>query len=322
MRVAALKTFPIATTPDLDAALDIFITSRSIKNLSNETIAWYRRRLKTFIDFLKTRDATVQSFAYHDIIAFVDQLQKTVKPQTVNGFIRAIKAFCSFLYAEGFRDDNPVKRLAPLKTGLYAPRTLNDAQIAALINTIAKDATSFANLRDLTLVCLMLDCGLRVSEAINLRFDDIDLVNGFVRVIGKGNKERVVPLGETVRMLLSRYLTKRMTIQCAGDWVFITSLGTKLTRRQVHKRLATWAKKAGIEGVRVSPHSLRFTFVRKWLQSGGDSIILQRILGHSSAAMTSYYAKLFASDLQDAHKRHSPVDGLAPMLKLPRKRVT
>jgi integrase/recombinase XerD len=98
-------------------------------------------------------------------------------------------------------------------------------------------------------------------------------------------------------------------------------LGTKWTRFQAGKQLKAWAKRAGIEGVRVSPHSLRFTFVRKWLQSGGDSLILQRLLGHSTPAMTAYYARLFATDLKDAHKRHSPMDTLAPTLKLPRQRI-
>jgi integrase/recombinase XerD len=190
-----------------------------------------------------------------------------------------------------------------------------------LVNTIAKHAHTFSGLRDLTFVCLLLDTGLRLSEALNLKLSDIDLSQGFVRVVGKGGKERFVPIGESVKVVLHRYLMRRMTVTNAGDWLFITTLATRLTKRQAHMRLSLWAKKAGIEGVRVSPHSLRFTFVRKWLQSGGDSIVLQRILGHQTTQMTSYYARLFATDLKDAHKRHSPIDALAPTLKLPRQRL-
>jgi integrase/recombinase XerD len=130
-----------------------------------------------------------------------------------------------------------------------------------------------------------------------------------------------VPLGASTKVVLHRYLMRRSQIANAGDWVFITTLATRLSPRQAHLQLRRWARKAGINGVRVSPHSLRFTFVRKWLQSGGDSLVLQRILGHQSAQMTAYYARLFASDLQDAHRRHSPIDALAPVLKLPRQRI-
>jgi len=162
---------------------------------------------------------------------------------------------------------------------------------------------------------------LRLSEALNLKLSDIDLAQGFVRVIGKGNRERVVPVGESVKVVLHRYLLRRLQVTNAGDWLFITTLATRWSNRQAQIRLSRWAKKAGIEGVRVSPHSLRFTFVRKWLQSGGDSIVLQRILGHQTTQMTAYYARLFATDLKDAHKRHSPIDALAPVLKLPRQRL-
>jgi site-specific recombinase XerD len=160
--------------------------------------------------------------------------------------------------------------------------------------------TLFSGLRDLTFVCLLLDTGLRLSEALNLKLSDIDLSQGFVRVVGKGDKERFVPIGESVKVVLHRYLMRRLQVTNAGDWLFITTIATKWSKRQAQIKLSLWAKKAGIEGVRVSPHSLRFTFVRKWLQSGGDSIVLQRILGHQTTQMTSYYARLFATDLKDA----------------------
>jgi integrase/recombinase XerD len=166
-----------------------------------------------------------------------------------------------------------------------------------------------------------LDTGLRLNEALNLKLSDIDLSQGFVRVIGKGNKERFVPVGESVKVLLQRYLMRRLQVNNAGDWLFITTVATRWSKRGAQKSVLLWSKRAKIGGVRVSPHSLRFTFVRRWLKSGGDSIVLQRILGHSTPVMTAYYARLFATDLKDAHKRHSPIDALAPTLKLPRQRI-
>jgi len=306
---------------DFDAAIDAFILSRHLKNASTETLHWYRKRLKPFAHFCQQRNETPSTFSRETVLAYLNFRLQHLTPQTVNGDLRAIKAFARWLVREGFRNDNPTQGIEKLKEPVHYPRTLSDEQVVALVNTIAKHAHTFSGLRDLTFVCLLLDTGLRLSEALNLKLSDIDLSQGFVRVVGKGSKERFVPIGESVKVVLHRYLMRRMTVTNAGDWLFITTLATRLTKRQAHMRLSLWAKKAGIEGVRVSPHSLRFTFVRKWLQSGGDSVVLQRIMGHQTTQMTAYYARLFATDLKDAHKRHSPMDALAPLLKVPRQRL-
>jgi integrase/recombinase XerD len=317
----AVRFEPKPFVSDFDAVIDAFIFSRHLKNASPETLHWYRKRLKPFAHFCQQRNETPSTFSRETILAYLNFRLQHLTPQTVNGDLRAIKAFTRWLVREGFRNDNPTQDIEKLKEPIHYPRTLSDEQVVALVNTIAKHSHTFSGLRDLTFVCLLLDTGLRLSEALNLKLSDIDLSQGFVRVIGKGNKERFVPISESVKVVLHRYLWRRMTVTNAGDWLFITTLATRLTKRQAHMRLSFWAKKAGIEGVRVSPHSLRFTFVRKWLQSGGDSIVLQRILGHQTTQMTSYYARLFATDLKDAHKRHSPIDALAPTLKLPRQRL-
>lgn len=155
-----------------------------------------------------------------------------------------------------------------------------------------------------------------------LTIDDVDLTQGLVMVRqGKGRKDRIVPIGETTLTVLRRYLALRAGKPLLTNALFINVYGKPLTKRRAHHRITYYAKKAGIEGVRVSPHTLRFTFVRKWLQSGGDSLVLQRILGHTTPTMTAYYACLFATDLKEAHKRHSPVDAIAHVLNLPRRRI-
>jgi integrase/recombinase XerD len=306
---------------DFDAAIDAFILSRHLKNASPETLHWYHKRLKSFAHFCQQRNETPSTFSRETILAYLNFRLQHLTPQTVNGDLRAIKAFARWLVKEGFRADNPTQGIEKLKEPMHYPRTLSDEQVVALVNAIAKHADTFIGLRDLAFVCLLLDTGLRLSEALNLKLSDLDLAQGFVRVMGKGGRERLVPIGESIKTVLHRYLLRRGQVTNAGDWLFITTLATRLTKRQAQIRLSHWAKKAGIEGVRVSPHSLRFTFVRKWLQSGGDSLILQRLLGHSTPVMTAYYARLFATDLKDAHKRHSPMDALAPLLKVPRQRL-
>jgi len=316
-----LELNALSVASDFDAAIDAFILSRHFKNLAPQTLDWYRRRLRQFAQFCQQRNETPSTFKRETVLAYLNLRAQQWTPQTANGDLRAIKAFARWLVREGFRENDPTKGIERLKEPLHYPRTLSDEQVVALVNTIAQHANTFSGLRDLTFVCLLLDTGLRLSEALNLKLSDIDLAQGFVRVIGKGNRERFVPIGESVKVVLHRYLLRRLQVTNAGDWLFITTLATKWSNRQAQIRLARWAKKASIDGVRVSPHSLRFTFVRKWLQSGGDSIVLQRILGHQTTQMTAYYARLFATDLKDAHRRHSPIDALAPTLKLPRQRL-
>jgi integrase/recombinase XerD len=306
---------------DFNAALDAFILSRQVKNLSSTSVNWYRERLGRFAQFCQQRGETPSNFRRETVMAFLYFRLQRATPQTVNGDLRAIKTFARWLIREGFRNDDPTQGIEKLKEPVHYPRTLSDEQIVALVNTIAKHAHTFSGLRDLTFVCLLLDTGLRLNEALNLKLSDIDLSQGFVRVIGKGNKERFVPVGESVKVLLQRYLMRRLQVNNAGDWLFITTVATRWSKRGAQKSVLLWSKRAKIGGVRVSPHSLRFTFVRRWLKSGGDSIVLQRILGHSTPVMTAYYARLFATDLKDAHKRHSPIDALAPTLKLPRQRI-
>ncbi|MCS7186348.1 MAG: tyrosine-type recombinase/integrase [Armatimonadetes bacterium] len=306
---------------DFEAAIEVFLLSRQLKKVSPETAYWYRKCLNHFAHFAKARNETPVTFSRDSVLEFIKMRLKSVTPQTVNGDLRAIMAFARFLVAEGIRQDNPTEKVDRIKEPTYYPRTLNDEQIVMLVNTIANHTDVFSGLRDLTLVVLLLDTGLRIREAVNLKLTDIDLSQGFARVIGKGNKERMVPIGESAKKLLMRYIMKRTQISHAGDWLFTSTLGTQLTKDETYSQIRRWAKGASITGVRVSPHSLRFTFVRKWLQSGGDSIVLQRILGHTSPRMTSYCARLFATDLKDVHKRHSPIDSLSPALKIPRKRI-
>jgi len=230
----AVRFEPKPFVSDFDAVIDAFILSRHLKNASPETLHWYRKRLKPFAHFCQQRNETPSTFSRETILAYLNFRLQHLTPQTVNGDLRAIKAFARWLVREGFRNDNPTQGIEKLKEPIHYPRTLSDEQVVALVNTIAKHAHTFSGLRDLTFVCLLLDTGLRLSEALNLKLSDIDLSQGFVRVVGKGGKERFVPIGESVKVVLHRYLMRRMTVTNAGDWLFITTLATRLTKRQAH----------------------------------------------------------------------------------------
>lgn len=312
--------YTVLPSDDFDVAIAAFIATCKTKNLSPETVEGYQKRLRVFAKFASLRNETPSTFTRQTVVDFVNFLLQKVKPTTINGYLRTLSVFNTFLISESYRDDHPVKSVPKLREPQLYPRTLSDEQIIALFNQ--PKIKTFMGLRDIAMMTLMLDSGLRVSEVCGLTIKDVDLSQGLILVrYGKGRKERVVPIGEGTLMTLRRYMDVRLSKPIQTDKLFVTVYGEPMTPRRVHHRISYYAKQAKIEGVRVSPHTLRFTFVRKWLQSGGDSIVLQRILGHSSPVMTSYYAQLFASDLKEAHKKHSPIDNIMPLLKLPRRRI-
>jgi len=302
---------------DWETAIAAFCFSRKVKGCTESTINWYHARLVRFADYCKTFNETPTTFSRATIFAFFAQLQQRgVTAQTINGFRRALSAFCTFLRAEGFRDDDPLWGVAKLKEPVPFPRTLSDAQLNALLS--APDLTTFVGLRDFALILLLADSGLRIGEALSLTIDDIDLPNGFVFVRhAKGGKQRQVPLSHTTTLALRRYLSARFAHfpNISTRSLFITEFGLPLKAQSFRHRLDYYANKAAISGVKLSPHSLRFTFIRRWLAKGGDSIILQRIVGHSSPAMVSYYAKLFAQDLKGVHAKVNPLEGLSAVPK-------
>jgi len=173
------------------------------------------------------------------------------------------------------------------------PKALTDEQITALLSVF--NPKTFQGLRNLAFISLLLDTGLRLSEALNLDVADLNFTTGLIFVRhSKSRRERMVPMSPSLMRVLQKYLLHRaMRAQQHVTALWITRFGTPLRSiRCVQEIFQRAAKKAGIK-TKVSPHVLRFTFVRKWLQSGGDSIVLQRILGHTTPIMTAYYARLF-----------------------------
>jgi integrase/recombinase XerD len=155
-----------------------------------------------------------------------------------------------------------------------------------------------------------MDTGLRISEAISLKLEDIDWNRNSVKVMGKGSKERIVPFGRAVRKALMAYLDRRGNLDT--DMLFVTEYGETVRRQKALEAIKALGKKAGITGVRVSPHTLRHTFAKTFLVNGGDPFTLQQILGHTTLDMTRKYIALANSDLQTAHSKYSPADKLLP----------
>lgn len=167
------------------------------------------------------------------------------------------------------------------------------------------------------MILMLLDTGLRVSELVGLRLSDISVEDGLVKVLGKGQKERLVPIGKRVQRHLWRYIM-HCRPQPSGsnlDLVFLTQEGRQLTKDRMDKITSGYGGKAGITGFRCSPHTLRHTAAIHFLRNGGDVFALQRMLGHSSLEMTRRYCELADLDLKRAHHTASPVDNLGLILK-------
>jgi integrase/recombinase XerD len=303
-------------TPQLtwERALEVFLEMGRLKNLAPRTLEYYQQRLSVFAKFAEQRGETPLTYSKATILDFIAHLGQRLKPPTLNSYLRAIKAFTRWLLWENFRTDDPMRGVAMLKEGEQTPRTLTDDQVVALMN--AFNLRTFEGLRNYAFVGLALDTGLRLNELLNLQVSDIDFATNSVLVRhAKGNKVRVVPFSPLARRYLLDYLSYRALIAEGSPWLWVTRQGTRPSSRSLREVIERAAKRAGIEGVRVSPHTFRYTFARKWLEAGGDSIMLQRLLGHSSPAIVSHYARLFRGDLAAAHRRFSPLEALSPRLR-------
>jgi site-specific recombinase XerD len=162
------------------------------------------------------------------------------------------------------------------------------------------------------IVLTLLDTGLRVNELINLKMDNVWLEEGLVKVLGKGNKERLVPIGKQIRKLLWRYITRYRPEPARPNLnnLFLNRDGRPLTKSRLDGIMKYYGRIAGLTGVRCSPHTLRHTFAINYLRNGGDVFSLQKILGHSSLEMTRRYCELADVDIKKAHAIASPVDNL------------
>ena len=178
-------------------------------------------------------------------------------------------------------------------------------------------SSSAEGYRGVVIVLTLLDTGLRVNELINLKMENVWLEEGLIKVLGKGNKERLVPIGKQIRKLPWRYISQYRPepARPKPDTLFLTQDGRPLTKNRVDSIMKHYGRMAGLTGVRCSPHTLRHTFAIYFLRNDGDIFSLQKILGHSSLEMTRRYCELANVDIKKAHTIASPVDNLAVVRK-------
>ena len=233
---------------------------------------------------------------------------KGLSPQTVQGYVRVLKALFSWAHREGLIDDNPASRVKIPKAPRIIVPTFNESQVRRFLSVI--DRSKPIGFRDYCIVLTLLDTGIRSSELVGLELADLDLEEGHFKVLGKGSKERRVPVGSSLQKALWKYVNRYRPepVHTNVKALFLTCHGRPVSSKTVYWRLRVYGRKAKLQGVRCSPHTFRHTFAKNFLLNGGDVFTLQKILGHSSLAVVRMYVDLASEDVQIQHRRYSPVD--------------
>jgi site-specific recombinase XerD len=304
----------------LPALIDLFTATKLTEGKSKTTIIWYKKRLSPFAKFLG-EGARLPDLTLNAARSFVASLQEKttrydnhpIAPKkegglsafTIHSYVRAIKSFANWLYDEGFTKQNLLAKLKRPQLPKPMIDILNDEEINRLVNSL--NPNTFLGLRMMCVVLLFLDTGIRASELLGLKLDDIDWDSDTIKVCGKGSKERIVSFDPQTKKYLLRYLSAFRPKPANGNTqeVFLSVDGTPLT----YCAIAHMIKRVG-EGVdipRLHPHLFRHTFAVHYLMLGGDLMTLKLILGHCDISVTQVYLHLAESHVKVQKERFSAV---------------
>lgn len=255
--------------------------------------------LREYILYLLKRN----KFADHP---YTPQRQESISAATVHGHVRTLRAFFSWLAREGLIEVDLGRSLKLPKVSRKIISTLSDEEISSILNTLAHKNP--CDVRNQTILMILLDTGLRIKELIDLKMGDLNLDQGVFKVMGKRQKERVVPIGNSAQRALQRYLFRYRPepAHLGIENVFLSTSGTRLTENSVKLMFARLAQRSGVN--RLHAHPCRHTFATRFLLNGGDVFSLQQILGHSTLEMVKDYVNLASSHVTIQHRRFSPLD--------------
>lgn len=278
------------------------------KNYSEHTVANYRRQLNRFQDFCQNKNLDkYQAIQSQDIRLLVAQRhRKGSSASSIALLLSTIRQFFDFLIANKKAKDNPAKGVRGPKKARRLPRNIDVDSINQLLDQIPTDTA--LNIRDKAIMELLYSSGIRLSELVGMDMTSLDLANYELRVLGKGNKERQVPIGKTAAQALSLWLKTRTSLlkDEAETAVFLNKNGARLGHRGVQQRLAHWGKVLGLSD-RLHPHKLRHSCATHVLESSSDLRAVQELLGHASIATTQVYTHLdfqhLAKTYDAAHPR-------------------
>jgi len=278
------------------------------RGLSKNTIENYGFDIERLCLFLETNQIDVSPIKISDetLQQFIYTVAKEVNPRSQARIISGLKSFFNYLVFEDYRNDNPLELIEAPKTGRKLPDTLSLEEIDALIEII--DLSTNEGERNRAMLETLYGCGLRVSELISLKISDLYFDEGFIKITGKGNKERFVPIGPLTQKYINLY---RNVVRCnlnikkgAEDTLFLNRRGGQLTRAMIFTIIKDLAQKVGLKKS-ISPHTLRHSFATHLLENGADLRSIQLMLGHESITTTEIYVHLDRSFLKEVmHSFH------------------
>jgi len=293
-----------------DQGVQDFIDEMDLKNLAFHTKRWHRENLhyvkETLLKLnLPTIPSDITESNLKQCILYWKR-ECSLSPTTINHRIRSIKQLYKSLINSEVISFSPADRLSKLKAPKLIIRPFEEDEVRRLLNQ--PDKATFVGYRDYVIMLLLLDTGVRISELVSIKMDDVDPQGGKVKVWGKGAKEREVIFQNTTKRFLCRYIQLKGSTD--HEYLWITDTGNQINPRLVQERLSIYGRQAGLDSVRVSPHTFRHTCAKMYIMRGGDILSLQKLLGHSSLEMVRHYVDLWGSDLRQMHKKFSPVEGL------------
>lgn len=275
--------------------------------LSVNTLDAYRGDLAQMSTWLKARGLTLRAATRTDLLAYIShRVRHGARPRTTARLLSSLRRFYRYLLREELIQDDPTALIDAPKIGRSLPKSLTEEQVEKLLR--APDSTKSLGLRDRAMLETLYASGLRVSELVGLRTVQVSQSQGIVRVIGKGDKERLVPLGEEALSWIQRYLdTGRPALlrQRASDVLFVTARGGSLTRQAFWHNIKRYALIAGIRHD-LSPHTLRHAFATHLLNHGADLRVVQMLLGHADLSTTQIYTQVARARLKELHAQHHP----------------
>ena len=292
------------------ASIDAFCDSLWLEHgLAQNTIASYRSDLTLFARWLyRTHPACLpESASFAELSAYLGEFSRHAKPRSQQRLLASWRRFFHWHLSNGTRTDDPTARLAPPLTPRRIPKLISEAQVEALL--VAPEADTPQGARDRCMLEVLYATGLRVSELVGLKMHEVSLSDALVQIIGKGSKERLVPLGEAACDALRDYLQNvrpQFIRGRADEHVFLTRLGGGMTRQMFWKLIKQYATTAGIAASALSPHTLRHAFATHLIDHGADLRAVQMLLGHQDISTTQIYTHVARARLQQLYQQHHP----------------
>ncbi|HIP76152.1 MAG TPA: site-specific tyrosine recombinase XerD [Psychromonas hadalis] len=291
--------------------IDQFLDSLWLeRGLSQNTLVSYRHDLILVEDFLMARNVTLCDANAYDLNDyFSDRLHsdKAYKNSSTARLMSAVRRYYQYLCREKIREDDPSSKLQSPKTIKPLPKSLSESEVDALLSS--PELTDMVQFRDKAMLELLYATGLRVSELIGLTMEEINLIQGVVRITGKGNKTRLVPLGEEANYWTERYIEEARPELLKGqssDVLFPSRRGTVMVRQTFWHRIKFYALQCHIDKSLISPHVLRHAFATHLLNYGADLRVVQMLLGHSDLSTTQIYTHIAQDRLKELHEEHHP----------------